>query len=121
MDLWWLLGRVWHIGRRRVGDVVVLTVRGELNTPARCDELRRVLRGLRDGTRRVVLDLAPLRAVDVRALDMLKISLRESREAGAELKLAAVPTRICSSLALEGVPRVFDIHDTVAAAIDAFS
>ena len=110
-----------RIEQRWIDEVLVLSVRGKLNT----DEQREMLRtGIEDlvgqGHLKMVLDLAGLRRVHSLGLGVLLQCRRGVRQSGGELKLAAVSRRVSVLIVIAGLLRVFDVHDTVSEAVRAF-
>ena len=111
-----------QIEQQWTGDVLTLSLRGELNT----DEQREMLRAgveelVGQGHRKMVLDLARLRRVSSQGLGTLLRCRRVVRQSGGELKLAAVSRRVSVLIVVAGLLRVFDVHDTVSEAVRAFA
>ncbi|HXG88801.1 MAG TPA: STAS domain-containing protein [Vicinamibacterales bacterium] len=107
--------------QRQVGPVTVMTLAGRLvaeDVPA----LRAMMTAaLSLGQRRTVLDLGDLAYLDSAALgELVACQLRASR-VGAPLRLAAVEGRLKDLLHVTRLITVFDTHDTVAAAVRAFT
>ena len=110
-----------RIEQQSTDGVLVLSVRGKLNTDEQREMLRtRVEDLVGQGHRRIVLDLAGLRRVSSQGLGVLLQSRRVVRQSGGELKLAAVSRRVSVVIVIAGLLRVFDVHDTVSEAVRAF-
>ncbi len=110
-----------RIEQRWTGQVLTLSIRGWLSTLKQTERLRHAVdERVRQGHRKMVIDLGSLRRVGNRGLDTLTHCLRVVRKAGGELKLAAARRRINELIVIGGLLRVFDVHDTVPEAIRAF-
>lgn len=110
-----------RIDQQWTDEVLVLSVRGKLNTAHRADTLRRTMDGaVAQGHVRLVLDLGRMRHIDQPGLDAVLHCLQAVRRAGGDLKLAGISRRLSALFTTSGLLRVFDVHDCVADAIDAF-
>ena len=110
-----------RISRRWNGRILTLGIRGALTTYEQSRTLRTTIDGqVALGHRKLVLDLARLRRIDSRGLGTLIQCLRAVRQAGGELKLAALTRRLNDLIVISGLLRVFDVHDTVPQAVLAF-
>jgi anti-sigma B factor antagonist len=74
-----------------------------------------------EGKKKVVLDFASLEYISSAGLGVLMGFIEDTREAGGDIKLAAVPEKIYHVLDLLGFPVVFSIVPTVAEAEGAFA
>ena len=110
-----------RIEQQWTDEVLVLSVRGKLNSERRADTLRRTIDDVvAHGHRRLVIDVTRVRRLDQPGLDTLLHGLQTVRRAGGDLKLVGVTRRISASIVISGLLRVFDVHDRVADAVDAF-
>lgn len=101
-----------NIEERMVGDVVVLSIRGDIKlgsaggTPV-ADRVRSVLQ---QGHQRLVLDLAHVRYVDSAGLGELVEALSAARNRGGTVKLLHVTKRLNDLLALTRLLTVEDLR-----------
>ena len=89
----------------KTGGVVVLQCRGKMVFEEESDELRRVILGLLNETKGIVLNLASITHIDSSGLDTLVASFISGRNRRAEIKFAAPSAvvhrlRRCESLIL---------------------
>ena len=101
-------------------DIGVVRCRGRIVFGEEADELRRVILGLLNKTRRIVLDFAWIEYVDSTGLGVLVASLISARHHGAQVKLAALGPRARQVLAIATVDRLFEIFDSADEAIKSF-
>lgn len=73
------------------------------------------------GTPHVVVDLSGLEHMNSSGLGMLIGALTSSRNAGGDLKLAAVPKRVQTLLSVTRLTDVFETHGTVDAAVASYA
>lgn len=111
-----------EIERRMVGDVVVLTVRGDITqTDSAATRIPDVVSSeLERGHRHLLLDLAQVRYVDSGGLGDLLRAFSATRHAGGALKLVHVTDRVNSLLVVTKLLTVFEWFDTEAEAIESF-
>lgn len=91
------------------GDVDVVTapqVRGE------------IVRLLGDGTGRLVLDMTRVPFLDSFGLGVLVGALKRSRAAGGSLGVVVTEPRVRSVFEVTGLDDVFDLYDSVEAALE---
>ena len=110
-----------RIEKQWIDGVLVMSVRGKLNTERRANTLRQTVDDVvAQEFRNLVLDFERTRRVDQSGLDTLAHCLQTVRRAGGELKLAAISRRLSALFTTSGLLRVFDVYDSVADAVDAF-
>lgn len=68
----------------------------------------------------LVLDCSSLRSLDEAAVHMMLHCLEEALKRNGDVKLAAVPAPVQTALCAAGLTRLFDVYDTVDAAVDSF-
>ena len=112
-----------QIEERVVGDIVVLTVTGEITLNKGGDVvLRDKVRSLmHQGQRHVLIDLAHVSYMDSAGLGQLVSSYVTSKNAGGSLKLVHLTKRLKDLLTITKLVTVFDTYDTEAAALASFS
>ena len=108
---------------KTVGDVVVLTVTGEVSLTGEGDvHLRdKVANLLNDGRLRLVLDLAGVTYIDSAGLGQLVHVQTSANAAGASLKLAGPSARFRHLLTVAKIASLFDIHDDNESALASFA
>ena len=110
-----------NIEQKRIGDVVVLTVNGDItmghNATRVADAVRRELDLERT---RLLLDLGRVRYVDSTGLGVLVEGFSAAKNRGGELKLLHVTSRINTLLVITRLLTVFECFDEEAEAIASF-
>ena len=110
-----------RIDKQQRDDVLVLSVRGRLNSERRGERIRQAIeQAVADGQLRLVLDLERMRRIDELGLDTLMRSLQTVRRAGGDLKLAAISRKLIAVFTTSGLLRVFDAYEHVADAVGDF-
>lgn len=108
-----------RIVERRVGRVVVLDLVGPLAGRHAALVVEQAVRRHRLAcTPTVIANLARVRSADLAGVDALVESYRAMREAGGEMRLAAVSRRIHDLLVITRLLTVFDTFDSVEEAIE---
>ena len=107
---------------RAVGEVVVLTVTGDVSLNGQGDtQLReKVADFLKEGHRKLVLDLGGVTYMDSAGLGQLVYAQTSTKGAGATLKVANPTVRLRQLLAVSKITSLFDIHDSETAALASF-
>jgi len=82
------------------------------------EELHKLVTG---GNAKVVVDLGDVKFMNSSGLGMLIRALTTMRNAGGDMKLARASEKIESLLVVTKLITVFDHHESVAKAVDAFS
>jgi anti-anti-sigma factor len=100
--------------------VVVVTISGDMDTDA-AGELDQVFRKLiRDGRVKLVVDLQGLAYTSSAGLRALVGGVREARQQGGDLRLAAVQPEVNKVLDLTGFTSVLKIYDDTLSAVASF-
>jgi N-acetylglucosaminyldiphosphoundecaprenol N-acetyl-beta-D-mannosaminyltransferase len=105
-----------------VGDQAVLSVSGRLDVDNRGMFAARADEALAELARRgvapqLIVDLAQAEFLDSSALGTLVSLAKRARDAGGDLRLAAVPERLARILGLTRLDRFFEMAPTVEAAL----
>ena len=100
--------------------VRVLEPRGELDAHSAPDFEAAFEAALDRGPARVVVDGGGLDYVSSAGLGVFMAYVEPAREAGGDLKIAALSERVFEVFDLLGFPTVFDMHETVERAVAAF-
>jgi anti-sigma B factor antagonist len=104
----------------RTRDIAVVLCRGRIVFGEEADELRRVILGLLNETRRIVINLAEIEYIDSSGLGVLVASFISARNRGAEIKFAALSPRVRGVLTTTKVDRFFEIYASSEQAIKSF-
>ncbi|MDQ7006954.1 MAG: STAS domain-containing protein [Acidobacteriota bacterium] len=109
------------IGVHHLDRVCVLEPQGQIVHPEGGRGLRDVFREeVENGQRRFVLDMAGVPYIDSAGVGELVASLKKVREAGGDIKYAAVSQRVSDTLLLLGLVEILEIHASREEAIAAF-
>ena len=100
--------------------VRVLALRGELDAHTAPDFEAALQACLDDGDCRLVTDGSALDYVSSAGLGVFMAFVEPARDGGGDLKIAELPERVFEVFDLLGFPTVFDMHETVGAAVAAF-
>ena len=104
----------------RTDDIVVVQCRGRIVFGEEADELRRVVLGLLNETKRIVLNLAAITHIDSSGLDTLVASFISARNRRAEIKFAALSPAVHRVLTSTNVDRLFELYDSTEDAVKSF-
>lgn len=101
--------------------VTVIASRGNVLGGPDGSDLHDFLADLREeGRRNVVMDLSAAQLMNSSGLGMIVSALTTLRNAGGDLRLAAVPERVRSLFVITKLDRVFKMHPTVEEAVASF-
>lgn len=101
--------------------ILVLRLSGDVLGGPEAQEVNDRLReGLRQGYKRAVLDVAEVRLVNSSGLGLLIAGLTIMRNAGGELALAGVSSKLAKLLEVTKLSQVFAVYHEVEEAIAAF-
>ena len=111
-----------NIEQRTVGDVVVLSVTGDItmNGTDGAQVADKVRRALQEGHERLVLDLGHVRYVDSAGLGELVQASSAVRNRGGAMKLLGVTKRLNDLLVVTKLLTVFDCFDQESEALASF-
>lgn len=110
------------IQQRAVGDVVVLSVHGDITMGVAATRLAdAVRRALARNQSHLLLDLGHVRYVDSAGLGELVQAFSAARNRGGTLKLLHVTDRLNDLLVVTRLLTVFDCFDREADAVESFS
>jgi len=109
------------ISERIIGDVAVVTIRGDV-TPGKIEGVlsKRMVALASQGYRKQVLNLAGMPSIDSIGLGEIVRSYTTLTRQGAKMKLAAVPKRIVDLLHVTRLILAFDVRPTDEDAIASF-
>ncbi|GAB4080916.1 STAS domain-containing protein [Modestobacter muralis] len=98
-------------------DVAVVRPRGRLTMVHAADLRAVVAEALADGRTRVVIDLAHCEFMDSSGLGAIIGGLKAARQAGGDLRIAALQPQVMTVLQLTNLDRVLRPHGSVAEAL----
>lgn len=107
--------------RRAAGGVTVVAPSGELDAHTAPEFEAALAHALDDGESRLVVDGVALSYVSSAGVGVLMATLDPARDAGGDLKVAALAPHVREVLDLLGVPDVLDVTDSVAEAVQRFA
>jgi anti-sigma B factor antagonist len=112
-----------QIEERTTGDVVVITINGDITLNKGGDVLLKdkVNSLLQQGRKKLILDLGSVSYVDSAGLGQLVQIHTTSTKQGGALRLVNVTKRLRDLLVVTKLVTVFDCHDSEAEALAAFS
>src|SRR5258706_6879088 len=100
---------------RRVDDVVIVDVTGELT-------LRdRVMEAMESGSTRIILNMATMTRIDAFGLGELVGAYASILEAGGEMKLLRVSPKVKRMLEITLLSTVFEMHEDEVSAVSSFA
>ena len=104
----------------RTEHIAVVHCRGRIVFGEEADEFRRVILGLFNETKRIVLVFAWIERIDSSGLATLVASFVSARHRGTEIKFAVVPPMVRRLLSATRLDRLFEIYDCADDAIKSF-
>jgi len=106
---------------RILGDVVIIDCYGKIVMGEETAELRHQVKGLLNESRQIVLNLADVSYIDSSGLGTLVGLYSSARNAGGEIKLAALTGRVKDVLQITKLGSIFEFYDTAEEAAATFS
>ena len=117
-----LAGGMMEIRERSIGSVVCLDLQGRLVTTFDDGRLTDKVNSLLfEGRRHILLNLEDVSGIDTSGLSSLIAIRRATDEIGGRIKLLNLPSRILDLLVVKKLITLFDIVESEADAIRAFS
>lgn len=105
-----------------VNGVTVMACTGQITLGQSSTLFRNTLRELlKQGTRRLVLDLAGVSYLDSTGIGELVGAYTSAHNAQAQIKLCAVPPKVAELLEITRLITVFEVHPARDAAVRSFS
>jgi stage II sporulation protein AA (anti-sigma F factor antagonist) len=110
-----------RIDERRIGDVTVLVLSGEMLVDDGDLALRQRIHALIEQRRvKILIDLAAVAHIDSAGVGMIVAKQKTVRDHGGDLKLLHLTTRSQRLLALMKIVSVFEAFDDEDAAVQSF-
>ena len=105
----------------RTNDVVIVRVsETRLMYPSLSDFSSAISALIDNGTRKLVIDLAPVSYVDSATIGCLMDLYRQASSAGGALKLSGVQKRVETMLTMTGAQNFIEVHPDEPAAVRSF-
>lgn len=109
------------IKEKMVGDVAVLTLRGNLRGEPETQELREKVNSLlREGFAKIVIDMKGVRWISSTGLGTLIAILTTLRNNNGDLRLANITEKVESLFVITQLVKVFKTYETVERAVASF-
>jgi anti-sigma B factor antagonist len=109
------------IGRRSEGPVRVLELDGFLDAHTAPQFESAIQEEAEAGNRQIAVDCTKLTYISSAGLGVFMSFIEELREEGGDIKLAAIAPKVYQVFEVLGFPALFDIVDTVDAAVAKFA
>jgi len=111
-----------QIVEKESGGVTILDLSGRITLGEESNQLRTHIKEmLAEGAKRLVLDLGDVSYIDSAGLGTLVAGFTSSQSQGAVMKLANLTKRFREQLNITKLVTVFDVYDSVEAAVKSFS
>ena len=110
-----------QIERAQRGDVRVLALDGYLDAHTAPQFEKAIQEEFEAGQKRIVVDCARLSYISSAGLGVFMSFIEEIRDAGGDIKLAAIVPKVYQVFDVLGFPALFEILDTVDAAAGRFA
>ncbi len=111
-----------QIVEKETGGVTILALSGRVTLGEESNQLRSHIKEmLSDGAKRLVLDLGDVSYIDSAGLGTLVAGFTSSQSQGAVMKLANLTKRFREQLNITKLVTVFDVYDSVEAAVKSFA
>jgi anti-sigma B factor antagonist len=108
------------ITERVENGITVFVLKGRIDTEGAVDMDLALQAAVSGGKHKMVLDMAGVRYISSAGLRTLADVLTKNREAGGDLKLAALSQKVTRVFHIIGFDKFFSIYDTLEAAIADF-
>ena len=110
-----------YIVEKLMSGIIVLDMRGRITLGRETETFRSKIRELIDaGHRRLILDLGEIIYIDSVGLSTLVASLASVRKQEGDMKLVRLPKGVHQLLQITRLATVFEIHNSVESALQAF-
>lgn len=107
---------------RRVGNVIVLEMKGQADAPQDYKDFRKIIDSRsEEGLKSFVLNMSECTRLDSMGIGEIVRSLFHVMREGGGLKLACVPQKIKGLLAITNLSQIFETFEDESAAIESFN
>jgi anti-anti-sigma factor len=106
--------------KRTENGVTVFEASGRVDTEGAVEMDAVLQAAVTEGEHKMVLDMSKVQYISSAGLRTLADVLTKNKEAGGDLKLAALNEKVTRVLEIIGFDKFFAIYDTVEAAVAAF-
>ena len=111
-----------HTVAKEVRGVTVLSLAGRVTLGEESSHLRNTIKDLlRQGKKRLVLDLSKVTYIDSAGLGTLVAAYTSARNEGGDIRLASVTARFGELLNITKLVTIFSVHDTIDDAVKSFN
>lgn len=100
------------------GGIAVLAIKGEIDVATAPPLRDKLLALVNDGSERVIVDLSNVDFLDSTGLGVLVSVMKRLRTTGGDLRLICTKTHLLKVFEITGLTSVFEIFDTLDAAIE---
>jgi anti-anti-sigma factor len=101
-------------------DVYVVAIEGRIDTQGAFEMDATLQRATKSGQHKMVLDMAKVRYISSNGLRTMADVLTQNKDAGGDLKLVSVNSKVMRVLQIVGFDKFFSIYDTLDEAVQAF-
>lgn len=105
---------------RRLGSAIIVDCYGRIVMGDETASLRQQVKELLDESRQIVLNLADVQFIDSSGLGTLVGLYTSARNAGGEIRLAALTARVKDVLQITKLGSIFEFFDNAEQAADSF-
>ncbi|HSS75851.1 MAG TPA: STAS domain-containing protein [Thermoanaerobaculia bacterium] len=110
------------VNKRQVGDVTIIDLKGKITIGAGDVQLRNAVQEVMNGgATKVLINMASVSTIDSSGIGELVSAYTTATNRGAKLKLINLPAKVSDILTITQLITVFDVYDSEAEGIKAFS
>ena len=110
------------VNKRQVGDVTILDLKGKITIGVGDVQLRNAVQEVMNGgATKVLINMAGVSTIDSSGIGELVSAYTTATNRGAKLKLINLPAKVSYILTITQLITVFDVYDSEAEGIRAFS
>ena len=110
------------VNKRQAGDVTILDLKGKITIGAGDVQLRNAVQEVMNGgATKVLINMAGVSTIDSSGIGELVSAYTTATNRGAKLKLMNLPAKVSDILTITQLITVFDVYDSEAEGIKAFS
>ena len=110
------------VNKRQAGDVTILDLKGKITIGVGDVQLRNAVQEVMNGgATKVLINMAGVSTIDSSGIGELVSAYTTATNRGAKLKLINLPAKVSDILTITQLITVFDVYDSEAEGIAAFS